>query len=116
MLNVGFEVFLDFSLGRTCLNAKRRFPFRKQFLGPLELVFHGIAFELLLKRLRQAAAADDHNRTACHRRCQSFHLGSIGVSFQTASFGISGPTLMSASFQAPRTNQPDDKAGNRIVR
>ena len=52
MLNVGFELFLDFSLGRIGLKAKRRFPFQKHLLGPFELVFHDIAFDLLLKRLR----------------------------------------------------------------
>ena len=52
VLNVGVEVFSDFSLGRIGLKAKHHFPFRKLLLGPLELVFQNSAVDLLLKRLR----------------------------------------------------------------
>ena len=70
VLNVGFEVFLDFSLGRIGLKAKHHFPFRKHLLGPLELVFQDSAVDLLLKRLRQASAAKNGDCSAAHCCCK----------------------------------------------
>ena len=57
MLKVGFESFLDFSFGLFGLETKSHFPFRKQVLGPVELVLDGITLDLLHESAIHATAA-----------------------------------------------------------
>ena len=57
MLKVGFESFLYFSFGLIGLEAKSHFPFRKQVLGPDELVLGGITLDLLHESAIHATAA-----------------------------------------------------------
>ena len=57
MLKVGFDSFLDFSFGLIGLDAKSHFPFRKQVLGPLELVLDDITLDLLHESAIDATAA-----------------------------------------------------------